>query len=100
LKIPDDVARRLSATVGDLSRRALEALALEEYKCGHLTEAELQKLLGFGTRYKLGGFLKDHGVWIDYTPMISIAKSIALSAWDSDRCSWLSPIPAPSIICL
>ena len=30
--IPDDLARRLSASGGDLSRRALEALAAEEYK--------------------------------------------------------------------
>ena len=65
--IPDDLAGRLSAVGGDLSRRALEALALEEYRSGHLTEAELQKLLGFGTRYKLDGFLKEHGVFIDYT---------------------------------
>jgi hypothetical protein len=27
----------------------------------------LQTLLGFGTRYKLDGFLKAHGVWVDYT---------------------------------
>jgi len=67
VQIPDDLAVRLSAASGDLSRRALEALALEEYKIGHLTEAELQHLLGFGTRYKLDGFLKEHGVWIDYT---------------------------------
>src|ERR1700736_4223134 len=32
---------------GDLSRRALEALALDEYKLGHLTTAELRRLLGF-----------------------------------------------------
>jgi hypothetical protein len=44
----------------DLSRRALE-----EFKSGHLTETELQRLLGFGTRYKLDGFLKAHGVMID-----------------------------------
>jgi hypothetical protein len=67
LEIPDDLAGRLSAEGGDLSRRALEALALEEYKSGHLTETELQRLLGFGTRYKLDGFLKAHDVWIDYT---------------------------------
>lgn len=65
--IPDDLAGRLNATAGDLSRRALEALGLEEYKAGHLTETDLQKLLGFGTRYKLDGFLKEHDVWIDYT---------------------------------
>jgi len=44
----------------DLSRRALE-----EFKSGDLTETELQRLLGFGTRYKLDGFLKAHGVMID-----------------------------------
>lgn len=49
------------------SRRALEALALEEYKSGRLTEDELRRLLGFGTRYQLDGFLKAHDVWIEYT---------------------------------
>jgi hypothetical protein len=65
VEIPDDIASRLAADGVDLSCRALEALALEEYKCGHLTETELQKLLGFGTRYKLDGFLKAHDVLID-----------------------------------
>jgi hypothetical protein len=40
--IPDDLAKRLTATGGDLSRRALEALATEEYKHGRLTKPELQ----------------------------------------------------------
>jgi len=66
VEIPDELACRLTAAGGgDLSRRGLEALALEEYKSGHLTETELRKLLGFGTRYKLDGFLKAHGVLID-----------------------------------
>jgi hypothetical protein len=45
LHIPDDVARRLSAAGGDLSRSALEAFALEEHKAGRLTEAVA---VGFG----------------------------------------------------
>ena len=66
VEIPDDLAARLTAAgCGDLSLRALEALALQEYKSGHLTETELQKFLGFGTRYRLDGFLKVHGVLID-----------------------------------
>jgi hypothetical protein len=65
VEIPDELAGRLNAADGDLSRRALEALALEEYKSGHLTEDELRRLLGFGTRYRLDGFLKAHGVLID-----------------------------------
>lgn len=67
VEIPDDLVARLNAEGGDLSRRALEALALEEYKCGHLTKAELRRLLGFSTRYELDGFLKAHEVWPDYT---------------------------------
>jgi hypothetical protein len=59
--IPDDVAERLKAAGGDLSRRALEGFALEEYKCGRLTKPELRRLLGFGTRDALDGFLKAHG---------------------------------------
>jgi hypothetical protein len=65
--IPDDVAARLTAFGGDLSRRTLEALALEEYKCGHLTKPELRRLLGFGTRDALDGFLKAHHVYEPYS---------------------------------
>jgi len=67
VEIPDDLAEQLTATEGDVSRRALEALALEAYRNGHLTEEGLRRMLGFGTRYQLDGFLKAHGVWIDYT---------------------------------
>lgn len=67
LHIPDDVARRLSAAGGDLSRRALEAFALEEHKAGRLTEAQLRQVLGFETRDELDGFLKAHEVWLNFT---------------------------------
>ena len=67
VQIPDDIAARLCAAGGNLSRRALEGLALEEYKNEHITKAELRRLLGFSTRYELDGFLKAHEVWIDYT---------------------------------
>ena len=65
--IPDDIAGRLSAAGGDLSRRALEALAAEEYKHDHLTKPELQLLLGIETSFQLDEFLKAHDVWIEYT---------------------------------
>ena len=65
--IPDDVAERLKAAGGDLSRRALEAFALEEYRRGQLTKPELRRLLGFGTRDALDGFLKAHNVFEPYS---------------------------------
>ena len=59
--IPDELAARLGAA-DNLSRRALEAFALAEYQAGRLTRPELRRLLGFGTRYELDGFLEAHGV--------------------------------------
>ena len=41
VQIPDDVARSMSASGDDLPRRALEALAIEEFKSGRITKPEL-----------------------------------------------------------
>lgn len=67
VEIPDDLAQRLSAAGADLSRRALEGFALEEYKAKHITKAELRRWLSFETRYELDGFLKAHQGWADVT---------------------------------
>jgi hypothetical protein len=67
LEIPDDVAARLKAAGGDLSRRALEALIAEEYRQGHLAKPDLRRVLGFETSDQIDTFLKAHEVWIDYT---------------------------------
>ena len=67
VRIPDELANRLAASGGDLSRRALEGFALEEYKAGRITKPELRRLLGLETRYELDGFLKVHGVVADVT---------------------------------
>jgi len=67
VEIPDDVAKRLEAAGGDLSRRALEALIVEEFKRGQLTKRELRAILGLGSRDALDGFLKAHGVFEPYS---------------------------------
>jgi len=67
VEIPDDVAARLKAAGADLSRRALEAFALEEYRAARLTKPELHRLLGLGSRYALDGFLKAHGEFERYS---------------------------------
>jgi predicted HTH domain antitoxin len=63
--IPDALAARLGAEA-DLPRRILEALVLEEYRAGRLSNPELCELLGL-TRYEMEGFLKAHGVYEDFT---------------------------------
>ncbi|HWZ44125.1 MAG TPA: UPF0175 family protein [Candidatus Saccharimonadales bacterium] len=65
--IPDDLARLLSVEGGDLSRRVVEALAIEEYRSGRLSKADLRRLLGFETREALDGFLNAHQVPVEYT---------------------------------
>jgi Uncharacterised protein family (UPF0175) len=59
--------RARSSTTGEIERRVLEALALEEFKLGHLTRPELRRLLGFGTRAALDEFLTAHEVFGTYT---------------------------------
>jgi hypothetical protein len=61
VRIPDDLARR-PGTAGEIERRALEALAIEEYRLGHLTETDVRRLLGFETGSSLDNFLKAHDV--------------------------------------
>jgi len=63
--IPDELPASVTAA-GDLSRRALEAFALEELRAGRLTEVELRRMLGL-ERIELDGFLKAHGIYQEYT---------------------------------
>ena len=42
LEIPDELARPMCAAGSDLSRPALEALALEEYKPARISRAQLR----------------------------------------------------------
>jgi Uncharacterised protein family (UPF0175) len=65
--IPDEMAARLAAEGGDLERRALEALVLEEFRAGRLSIAELRRALGFEVLDEVDGFLKAHGVFEEYT---------------------------------
>jgi hypothetical protein len=76
IQIPDELAGELAAAGGDLSRRALEGLALEEYKSGRLTNPALRRLLRFSTRDQLDGFLKAHAVVHDLPTTADIEREI------------------------
>jgi hypothetical protein len=66
LPIPDELAARLGQP-DDVSRRALEAFAADEYRAGRLGHSELRSLLGFATHAELDGFLKARAIFEDYT---------------------------------
>ena len=67
VRIPDELAGRLAVEGGDLERRALEALVLEEFRAGRLTKAELRRALGFEVLNEVDGFLKAHGIFEEYS---------------------------------
>jgi hypothetical protein len=67
LQIPDDVARIIQSKQPDLSRAALEALALEGYRSERLSEAQVRRMLGFRTRMDVHAFLKAHNVHLNYS---------------------------------
>ena len=67
LRIPDEFASRF-ASADEMERRALEALALDEFRLGRLTRPELKRVLDFATRGELDAFLVGHGVAGRYGP--------------------------------
>ncbi len=61
LHIPDELTAH-SGSAHEIERRALEALALAEFRLGHWSRPELKRVLGFATRGELDTFLVGHGV--------------------------------------
>jgi Uncharacterised protein family (UPF0175) len=79
MNIPDDIAIQLQAN-GDIARRLLEMAALEGYKSGEFTAHQLREMLGFDTRMEVDGFLKAHGVALEYTLEDFVRERAALDA--------------------
>ncbi len=67
LDVPDAVIEQLAEKGQDLSRAALEALAIDAYRMDRITAHQLGQLLEIPSRYELDGFLKHHGVPLEYT---------------------------------
>jgi hypothetical protein len=66
ITLPDDLGAQLAEQWADLPRHALEALAAEAYRQGLLSSAEVQRILGFSSRFEVARFLKRSGVPVDY----------------------------------
>ena len=67
IDIPDDLVQRLRAQWGDVPRKAFEAVAVEAYRGGALSAAEVQELLRLSTRWDTEAFLKRSMAYLDYT---------------------------------
>lgn len=63
LQLPDRVAATLTGAWDDLPRATLESLAVEGYRSGKLSCAEVGHLLGHTSRWESEEFLASRGVW-------------------------------------
>ena len=66
INLPEDIARILQSNGQNIERGMLEAIAVENYRSGKLTQAQVRKLLGFQTDLQVDAFLKLHNVDLDY----------------------------------
>ena len=64
--IPDDVAQRLDPAGDNLSRRLLEVIIADAYRCGKVSTAEVRQILQLSSRLETHAFLKQMGVYLNY----------------------------------
>jgi predicted HTH domain antitoxin len=66
IELPEDIARQLTSAWGDMSRRSLEAVALEGYRSGALSRGQVGRLLGFNF-WETEAFLKAKQAYLPYS---------------------------------
>jgi predicted HTH domain antitoxin len=76
IQIPDEVGRALMARGADVTRAVLEAVAIEAYRSGAITPAQVQEMLGFRSRWETESFLHRAEAYHDYT-MDDLDRDIA-----------------------
>jgi len=65
VSLPDEILLQDS---DEVSRSVLEQVALDGFKSGQLTTAQVRRILGLESRLEVYDFLAAHGVpWVDYS---------------------------------
>ncbi|NMG09646.1 UPF0175 family protein [Brasilonema sp. UFV-L1] len=65
VEIPDEIAQRLNQAWGSLSRRLLETVVADAYRCGEISTAEVGQILQLPSRLETHAFLKRMGVYLN-----------------------------------
>ena len=84
INIPDDIGHILAAQAGGVSRAVLEAVAIEAYRSGTITPAQVQQMLELGSRWETESFLRRAEAFHDYT-MDDLEQDIAALRQAADR---------------
>ena len=67
IDLPEDIAAALKGEWKDVPRHALEAIAVEAYRTGVLSENQVRRWLGYESRFQVHALLKEHRVPLQYT---------------------------------
>jgi predicted HTH domain antitoxin len=67
IELPEDISAALEGQWDNVPRRSLEAIAVEAYRTGALTESQIRRLLGFESRFQVHALLKEHQMPLRYT---------------------------------
>ncbi|MDB9311787.1 UPF0175 family protein [Spirulina sp. CS-785/01] len=67
INLPEEIGQELEAKLGNLSQQMLEALAVESYRKGVLTSAQVQSLLNLPSRWETEAFLQRSQAYLNYT---------------------------------
>src|SRR5947207_55900 len=66
IELPEEIERQLTTAWGNLSRRALEALAIEGYRAEALSAGQVAEMLNLSI-WETEAFLKQRGAALRYT---------------------------------
>ena len=67
IQLPEDISAALEERWDDVPRRSLQAIAIEAYRSGALSESQVRRLLGLESRFQVHALLKEHNVPLQYT---------------------------------
>ena len=66
IQLPADILAALAEQWDNVPRRSLEAIAVEGYRTGALTETQVRRLLELDTRFQVHALLTEHRVPLHY----------------------------------
>ncbi len=66
IELPEEIEHQLETVWGNLSRRALEALAVEGYRSGDLSAGQVAEMLGLSV-WETEKFLKEREAYLYYS---------------------------------
>lgn len=84
-----------------MPRRSLEAIAIEGYRTGALSEEQVRRVLGLETRFDVHALLKAHRVPLRYTAAdlgedLDAQRALGILPGDDRRRRW-RPAPLPDL---